>query len=70
MGTLQLIGRELLGLLLDDGRLALGLLAWTAIFGGAFAFVVDLPALLAGAVLAVGYLAILRAFVHRRAGGG
>jgi hypothetical protein len=50
--------RELLGLFVDDGSLALALLAWTAVAGLALPRL-GLPAGLAAPVLFLGYLAIL-----------
>lgn len=58
---------ELLGLFVDDGALALGLVLWCAAVGLAVALLPALPGAAAGAGLLAGCLAILLANVRRAA---
>lgn len=59
MGTARLLVDEIFGLFVDDGSLAVSLLIWCAIVGGARAFLPGLPATVSGAALLVGCAAIL-----------
>ncbi|MCC7282097.1 MAG: hypothetical protein IT556_06915 [Acetobacteraceae bacterium] len=65
---LKIIAREIQGLLVDDERLALGLLAWTAVVGAALALRPAASDLVAGLCLAIGLVAVLLVTVLRRAG--
>lgn len=56
--TAKEIFNELFGLFVDDGSLAVNLLLWTALAGGALALLTDGGAWQAP-LMAVGYLAIL-----------
>ena len=56
--TAKEIFNELFGLFVDDGSLAINLLLWTALAGGALALLTDGGAWQAP-LMAVGYLAIL-----------
>ena len=67
--TVGAILRELFGLFVDDGSLAVNLLAWTLLAGGALALFTDGGAWPAPA-MAAGYLAILAENVIRTARNG
>ena len=67
MRVLGVICHELIGLFVDDGALAVALLVWTAFVGGAVLALPGLPAASAGAVLAIGCIAILLANIRRTA---
>ncbi len=64
--TLRAILGELFGLFVDDGSLAVNLLVWTALAGGALALLSD-GGLWRAPALAAGYLAILVENVLRAA---
>jgi hypothetical protein len=66
MTTLTSVVRELLGLFIDDGSLALAILAWVAIVAGLQSAAL-LPALAGGALVFAGLAAILIENVVRRA---
>lgn len=66
MSMLATIAKELLGLFVDDGSLALAILAWVAVFAGLLS-VSALPASVTGIVLFTGLAAILIENVLRRA---
>ena len=66
MSMLATIAIELLGLFVDDGSLALAILAWVAIIAGLLS-VSALPASVTGIVLFAGLVAILIENVLRRA---
>jgi hypothetical protein len=59
MGTVRTILDEIFGLFVDDGSLAVSLLVWCVIVGGARALVHGLPAMASGAALLIGCAAIL-----------
>lgn len=63
MSTLAAVLRELAGLFVDDGSLALAILA-VVVLAGIFARLIDMP-LAAGAVLLFGCLGVLVANVAR-----
>ena len=65
MGVLRAVLAGIIGLFVDDGSLALALLAWTAVAGGATWTTPGLPPAAHGAVLFLGYLMILLANVAR-----
>ncbi|ODU54695.1 MAG: hypothetical protein BGO51_02875 [Rhodospirillales bacterium 69-11] len=67
MRTMQVILHELAGLFIDDGSLAVALLVWCAIVGGAVVIAPRLPATVSGPALALGCVAILWANVGRAA---
>ncbi len=64
MSALSAVLRELIGLFVDDGSLALAILAIVALAGICVALAPNVP-LLAGAVLLIGCLAVLIANVLR-----
>ncbi len=64
--TITAIFRELFGLFVDDGSLAINLLVWTALAGGALALFTD-GAWWPAPLMAAGYLAILMENVIRSA---
>ncbi len=64
--TFGAILRELFGLFVDDGRLAVNLLVWTALAGGALAMLSDGGSWQAP-LMAAGYLVILVENVLRAA---
>ncbi len=66
MSMIVRVAKELLGLFVDDGSLALAILAWVAIFA-ALMTVVAVPPTLAGLVLFLGLIAILAENAVRRA---
>jgi len=66
MSALTALLRELAGLFVDDGSLALAILAIVAVAGICVVLTPNLP-LLAGAVLLLGCLAVLLANVLRAA---
>lgn len=66
MSMLAAIAKELLGLFVDDGSLALAILAWVALFAGLMS-VSALPAAAAGILLFAGLAGILIENVLRRA---
>lgn len=59
MGTVRMIWGEIFGLFVDDGSLAVSLLVWCAIVGGAHALMPGLPAVASGAALLIGCATIL-----------
>ena len=67
--TVTAILRELFGLFVDDGSLAIHLLVWTGVAGGALALLTDGGAWQAPLMVA-GYLAILIENVLRAARNG
>ena len=66
MSVIRLIGREFLGMFVDDGNLALLALVLVAAIAAAVKLLA-LPPLLGGALLLVGCLAILLLSVRRAA---
>jgi hypothetical protein len=66
MTTLAAIFRELAGLFVDDGSLALAIVAVVVLAGISAALIPDLP-LAAGGILLLGCLAVLFANVARAA---
>jgi hypothetical protein len=66
MNVLKAALRELLGLFVDDGALAVEILAVVVLAGASAALIPDLP-LVAGAVLLFGCLGVLIASVARAA---
>lgn len=66
MSVIRLIGREFLGMFVDDGNLALLALVLVAAVASAVKLLA-LPPLLGGALLLVGCLAILLQSVRRAA---
>ena len=66
MTLLSTILTETLGLFVDDGSLALAILAWVAIIAGLLQIAAPSPAL-AGGLLFVGLIVILIENVMRRA---
>ncbi len=66
MSMLATIAKELLGLFVDDGSLALAILAWVAVVA-ALLSVSALPAGVAGILLFAGLVGILIENVLRRA---
>jgi hypothetical protein len=66
MNLIATIGKELLGLFVDDGSLALAILVWVGSIAATTAWL-DLGAPLAGGALFAGLVAILLENVLRRA---
>jgi hypothetical protein len=66
MSMIARVARELLGLFVDDGSLALAILAWVGIMAGMLALPV-IPGPVAGPLLFAGLAAILAENVARRA---
>jgi hypothetical protein len=64
MNKLQAVARELLGLFVDDGALALGILAVVVVAAIAAALVPDVP-LATGGILLLGCIGILSISVAR-----
>lgn len=65
MTTLSAVIKELLGLFIDDGSLALAILAWVAIVAGLTSLSI-VPAIAGGALLFTGLAVILIENVLRR----
>lgn len=66
MSMVARVARELLGLFVDDGSLALAILAWVAVFA-ALMSVSAVPSILAGLLLFMGLIVILAENAVRRA---
>ena len=66
MTVLTTIGREIVGLFVDDGSLAVAILAWVAVVAVLMAGM-NVNAAIAGGVLFAGLVAILLENVLRRA---
>ena len=65
MGLLRAIASEIIGLFVDDGALALALLAWCALVAAAVAMLGSVVMAVAGPILAVGCAIILLGNVLR-----
>ena len=65
MGWLAIAWRELIGLFIDDGSLALAILAW--LLGGAVCVRLGLPPIAEGVILAAGFVLLLAENVGRSA---
>lgn len=67
MGTLRAISREIIGLFVDDGSLALALVLWCAGTGAAVMLLPGLPVAFSAALLLAGCCGILLVNVLRAA---